>query len=190
MKGFIMQFSPYFSLISLITLAGISSIANGMQNFPLLIIKKVTNNTATDIVLLDRNNSNKPIAIPAQQSIDTSLNATTKNVIISGDMGTCMAQQAQYEVQPINSKNDQGVYIHMNLFPGGVNDGSGIIVGDEGSLVLKFLLAGKKGGMQMQSRPLKKSDAKSVEVALILSMSRFASKERFALEAQYTTEEK
>ena len=107
-------------------------------------------------------------------------------------MKEVMAKEAQYIIKKADSAdNTQEVYVHMNVAQGGVNDGSGIVTGRLGSIIFKFLLAGKNGGCRMSSGALENNNNSSVEVSLNLTMLKWAAANNvFALDAEYTVEEK
>lgn len=185
-----MKFFPkkiqFFMLVAPLMVSMLNATTNQL---PKLVIKKIINNTGHDLIIIDRL-SKKTKEIPANKTAEINLQASNKNVIIQGSMKDAMAQEAQYVIKKNHGAPDDEAYLHVTLTEGGVNDGSGMIMGKLGSVILKFLLAGKNGGCQMSTNTLKRANTSLVETAITLSLSKRALKENiFGLDAEYTLEE-
>ncbi len=185
-----MHFFTKSSFIAFTLLTLVSSFSFGATQLPKLILKSIINETGHDIVLTDTL-TKKTMAIAAGATAQLNLPATDKNVVISGNMREIMARAAQYLIKKADATdNNQEVYMHMNLAQGGIDDGSGMITGKLGTIIFKFLLAGKNGGCQMGSQTLTNTQ-NSVAVSLKLSVLKRAQEEnRFAINADYSLEEK
>lgn len=175
---------------ALIILFSFSLIATTEQQLPKIIIRNIENNTSEDLVIIDRNSKDKEILIAAGKTVDAKIVSNNNNVAIRGSMKDCMSEKAQFVIRQVTDK-DQEVYLNVNVAPGGVNDGSGIISGTLGTTALKFLVAGKNGGMMMSSDTLKNNNNKTVEMNLKLELLKWAiAKKVLALDISYQVNEK
>lgn len=157
---------------------------------PKLVITKITNDTDHEILFIDTHAKNRTVTIAAHQTAAVDLHVSTEPV--KGDVKECMAEKAQYVVRKAGVQNNEhDVYIHMNLAPGGVDDGSGFITGTVGSAVVTFLLASAQGSCAKASQNLKENFGSYIEASLELKMPAWAKeKDVFALSAQYKLEGK
>jgi hypothetical protein len=157
---------------------------------PKLVIKKITNDTDHEILFIDTYAKNKSVTIAAHQTAAVDLHVSTDST--KGDMRECMAEKAQYIARKAGDQNNEhDVYIHMNLTPGGVDDGSGFITGSLGSTVVTFLLASAQGSCAKASQNLKENFGSYIEASLELKMPTWAKEKNvFALSAQYKLEGK
>jgi len=142
------------------------------QEMPRLIFASIINYTPYDLVLIDRVNGYY-FDLPAQQGADYSYGIENhRNVVIDGSMQDCMMSQAQFILQAENLsddvKNEQVYYLNICAVPGGVNDGSNIIVGALGTIALKFCMAGEVSGCLMSTSCVKDCENNTIKLCLEL----------------------
>lgn len=142
------------------------------QEMPKLIFTSIINYTPYDLVLFDRVNRGY-FDLPAERGADYSyVFENYSNVVIDGSMKDCMIYQAQFIVQaenlPDDVANEQIYYLNICAVPGGVNDGSNIIVGALGTIALKFLMAGSISGCNMSSSCVKDCENNTIKLCLEL----------------------
>ena len=185
--------------VALILLISLNSIATTPQ-LPAVVIRNITNDTVEDITVSDRSNKSREILIAAGKTVDINLKSNNQNVAITGNMRDEMAEKAQFVIKKATDKA-QEVYLNVNAAPGGVNDGSRIIMGTLGTIALKFLLAGKNGGYLMDSDTLKNNCKKvdvNIKLALVaiplrmqnVSLWDITTENEFVLGAKYSVNEK
>jgi len=142
------------------------------QEMPSLIFASIINYTPYDLVLIDRINGYY-FDLPAQQGADYSYGIENhRNVVIDGSMQDCMMSQAQFILQAENLsddvKNEQVYYLNICAVPGGVNDGSNIIVGALGTIALKFCMVGEVSGCLMSTSCVKDCENNTIKLCLEL----------------------
>ncbi len=152
------------------------------RQMPAIIIRSIKNNTRYDFLLLDRFNKKTALKILSGQTVDTSLITNNKNnIVLRGSMVDIMAKKAQYIFKRIDENGEsvphEEVYLNIHASAGGVDDGSGIISGTPGSVILKFFMAGSKGGCIMTSERLQNAQCKVGEFSLELGSDEDADRE-------------
>ena len=152
---------------------------------PDVIVANISNYTDEDLIFKDRFTGDIA-TIPAAQTarVNFFLNSR-KNILINGSLKDALSKEAQYIVQKVDSYGYiiQESYLHMNALEGGINDGSGFIIGTPGTVIFKFLLAGKNGGSQMSTKKIKST-------TLLLEVNVEFSTPRSVIEAEYELVEK
>jgi hypothetical protein len=138
------------------------------------ILKTIKNSTCYDILLVDRLAEDKSIVLPASKTTTVEFEINNQNtVIMNGNMVDIMNKDAQYVFQKLDQNGNpelgQEVYFNMHTCPGGVNNGSNVIVGTLGSLILHFYVAGKNGGCTMNSGKINGDGYQTAEYTLELS---------------------
>jgi hypothetical protein len=144
---------------------------HALPKTPKMIIKSIKNNTPFSLLLIDRFNNDKSLTILNNQTIEANFEIIgSKNIIINGSLSEILAKEAQFIIKKIDQNNvivpDQEAYLNINLFLGGIDDGSGVICGTLGSTTFKFTMAGKKGGCTMSSSMVKNSSCDSIEISI------------------------
>ena len=151
---------------------------------PQLFITRLVNKSSYNLVIVDRLAGNKEIIVAQGKSLNTALSCTKDKVRIFGSMRDCMAQSAQYIIKKQGSPaSEQVFFLNMNISEGGINDGSGIISGEAGTLVLTFMSAGSEAGCVFASSVIKELKS-HVETTLTFT-DKINDKGLFAVDIDY-----
>ena len=167
----------YLSLTAITLGSGFAIKGRSETKLPKIVIKSITNSTNNDLVLIDRlHPRTKPIVLPKENTVEVNIKCTQKNINCMGSLKEILAKQAQYvfkQSHELSRKNNPNeVYFHICVQLGGVNDGSGIIIGADRSIIYKFLGAGKQGGCIMSSGSLK-SNPNQLEFNILISPNKY-----------------
>ncbi len=140
---------------------------------PRIVLNKISNNSAHDLILTDRvSGQSMQIAASQQVTLESEVKKS-KNIVILGSMIDCMKKDAQFTFQAANPKQGhflgQATYMNVCAVPGGIDDGSRITAGVLGAVVVKYLMASSLKGCNMDYRSLKKQPCGVVKVDLFLT---------------------
>lgn len=140
---------------------------------PTMAIKSIKNDTEFDLIIIDRLSKNE-ITVLAGVTFDTSLVINKKNVIINGSMIDILAEKSQFIIRKSIAgiaEADTEVYLQLHASEGGVDNGSGIIIGMPGTIIFNFLMAGRQGGGTMSTKRFQNNACSTAEFDLHLFMN-------------------
>lgn len=157
--------SVLFSLNKKIFFAGllyITSVSSILSvQMPSTYISHIRNYTPWNIAFLDRFEENQAVfLLPAYKEGKGEMPVKSDNQLrLIGNLGNVLAQKSQYTIVPFEADTNmsipnKAVFLNISTKEGGINDGSGIVTGTPGSVVLDFWFAGLQGGSSMMSKRL------------------------------------
>lgn len=153
---------------------------------PNIVVSSISNYTDENLIFKNRFTGDNVVIPAGQTSYINFLLNNKRNIIINGSLKDVLSKDGQYLVQTVDSSGTiiQESYLHMSTLEGGIDDGTGIIIGAQGTTIFKFLFAGKNGGSQMSTKKIKNDATSVVEVNLEFYTP------RSVIEAEYNIVEK
>lgn len=140
-------------------------------SMPKIVLEKIVNHTPYALSILDRETDQCLLLEQNQWAIYDYEIQNAQNIVIQGPMLNVMADQAQFMIAKsedikLNPDNLPISFLNMCVVPGGIDDGSGIIAGKQGSLVFKLFFANSQGGCCSRSSTLKNDKCSELGITL------------------------